>query len=327
MKTGLILCSRMVIPSLFPFMVISELIVKSGLGNIIGNILGYPIEKVFGISRSSSCAVLMGILCGFPIGAKTIVSLLDNQEIDEKEASQLLTFCNNPSSGFIISAIGVSLYSNKKIGIILYIITIVNAILIGIIQNYLSPPNHAAHNHKSKKLLPITSIFTTAVINSSYGIIYVCGYVVFFSAIIGCLSRMLSPLKLSDITLSLIYGFLELSGGVSLSANLGITTLGLCLTAFIIGWSGLSVHFQVISVCSKYNILFKNYFIAKFFHAIMNSVSIFILFKSFPSIFKSSIESTVSLHVTNNKYIIFIFVLFVFSIFHSKKTNKNCHIL
>jgi len=325
MKSGLLLCAKTVIPSLFPFMVISELIVRSGLGNIIGNMFGYPIKKLFGTSRSASFAIIMGILCGFPIGAKTIVSLLDSREIDEEEASRLLTFCNNPSSGFVISTIGLSLYSNKKIGIILYTVTILNAILIGIILHFISEPQKRKTYHNSKLFKTDPNIFTASVTSSSNGIISICGYIVFFSTIVGCLSAILTPLNISNFNLSLIYGFFELSGGVSLSSSIGISTPGICLTAFIIGWSGLSVHFQVMSVCSKYNLSFKKYFIAKFFHAMLNSITIYLLFRSFPLLFKSTTESTVSLTINDNKYIIRILLLFIISIFYSYKKIK-CHI-
>jgi len=321
MKTGLLLCARTVIPSLFPFMVISELIVKSGLGEVIGNIIGYPLKKLLGISHSASCAVLMGILCGFPIGARTIISLLDNEQITEKEASRLLTFCNNPSSGFIVSAVGVSLYSNKKIGIILYTVTLVSAVLIGFAQRFFSDYSPQNTSHKTKYYFPKPDIFTSSVSGASYGMLSVCGYVVFFSTIIGCLSNILSPLNLSNFTLSFIYGFFELSGGVSLSSTIGTSIKGLCLSAFIIGWSGLSVHFQVMSVCNGYNISFKKYFLAKFFQAILNSTLIFIIFKLFPSLLHSSEESTVSITMIDNKYIILILLLFIFSILYSVK-NK-----
>lgn len=322
MKRGLLLCAKSVVPSLFPFMVISELIVRSGLGNIVGNIFSFPTKKLFGTSRSSSFPVIIGILCGFPIGAKTIVSLLDTGEIDEEEASQLLTFCNNPSSGFVISTIGLSLYSNKRIGIILYAVTIINAILIGIVQNYLNSAKKRNDHHYSKYFKAEPDIFTVSVTNSCNGIISVCGYIVFFSTIVGCISDILEPLDIGSFYLSLLYGFFELSGGVSLSSSIGISTNGICLTAFIIGWSGLSVHFQIMSICSKYNISLKKYFVAKFFHAILNSLIIYFLFKSFPFLFKSATESTVSLTINSNKYIILILLLFLLSILYSYKKHK-----
>ena len=167
MKTGLSLCVKTVIPSLFPFMVISELIVKSGLGHIIGNILGTPITKIFRISNAASCAVIMGILCGFPIGARTVVALLENGDINKNEAEKLMTFCNSPSSGFIIGAVGLSLYSNKKIGIILYLTTLASTILIGIFQKRFSDCNFAPSHHQLKHSPSNIDIFTTAVINSS----------------------------------------------------------------------------------------------------------------------------------------------------------------
>jgi nucleoside recognition membrane protein YjiH len=79
MNRGLLLCVRTVIPSLFPFMVLSEWMVATGCGCLLGRLCEKPMRRLFGISGAGACALVMGLICGFPIGTKTAVSLCRNK--------------------------------------------------------------------------------------------------------------------------------------------------------------------------------------------------------------------------------------------------------
>ena len=285
MGSGLRLCVKTVIPSLFPFMVISELIVSSGLGELMGKVLDRPVRWLFGVSGESAPAVILGALCGFPLGARSAAALLDREAISRREASRLLTFCNNPSSAFIINAVGITLYSSRSLGVTLYVVTLINAIIIGIAQRlFLRPLPRSASHHTPAKSPSGIEAFTASVTHSALGMLNVCAYVVFFSAIVGCLSSMLSTLGISPFASALIYGIVELSGGVAATSALGTDIVGVCLCAFIVGWSGLSVHFQIISSCAGRGISYRGYFIAKIVQGLMNSLVMFTLCRLFPSL-------------------------------------------
>ncbi len=289
---GLVLCVRTVIPSLFPFMVISELIVTSGLGELFGKYLNRPIKRIFGISGASVCAVLLGAFCGFPIGARTTAALLDQGCISKKEASRLLTFCNNPSSAFLINAVGVSLYSNRTIGVVLYAITLFNAFLIGISQRFLASEQEKDNAYEIKIYPGGITAFTSSVTHAAEGMLIVCAYVVFFSSLVGCFADIISALGFAPASVALLYGILELSGGVSAASALGLGISGVCLAAFVVGWSGLSVHFQVISVCSGRGLSFRGYFVAKLIQGLLNSISAYAVFTLFPQLLIPPAEST-----------------------------------
>ncbi len=290
---GLKLCVRTVIPALFPFMVISELIVLSGLGDILGRFLDRPLGWIFGISGVSSCAVLLGAFCGFPIGARTAVALLDQGLINKKEASRLLTFCNNPSSAYLINAVGVSLYFCRKLGITLYIVTLINAFIIGAAQRFFCPKLQTDNDHNIRIYPRSINVFTDSVTRAANSMLIICAYVVFFSAILGCLSQLLAAFKCPPPLTAFIYGIVELSCGVSTSSSLGLNTAGVCLTAFIVGWSGISVHLQILSVCAGKGLNFRGYFAAKLIHGLLNSLIMFIICIAFPQ-FLSTAKSAVS---------------------------------
>lgn len=287
MSAGLLLCVRTVIPSLFPFMVISGLMVSVGLGEMIGRACEGPVRRLFGVSGASACALFMGAVCGFPIGARTVVALLDAGHISRREAERLMCFCNNPSSAFLISAVGVSLYANRRAGLVFYLVTLSSALILGVGARILfgRVDSRSVVSRPERPPVPGLDSFTGAVSDAATGMLTVCAYVVFFSAIMGCLGRLVTQLGCPAALGALLYGAVELSGGVSASAALGTGPLGVCLTAFIIGWSGLSVHFQIMSLCRGRGLCFRGYFVAKMCQGTLNALIIAGLYALFPRLF------------------------------------------
>lgn len=102
---GLLLWFQIVFPTLFPFMLITNLLMASGGISFISGILRRPFCRIFGVSGNGSFAVLAGFLCGYPMGAKVTADLLRTNRISLREGQYLLSFCNNTSPVFIINFI------------------------------------------------------------------------------------------------------------------------------------------------------------------------------------------------------------------------------
>ena len=292
MSRGLLLCAKTVIPSLFPFMVLSELIVSgcaqsSGLSRLLS-----PLGRLFGLPPIGCCAVVLGMLCGFPVGAKCVCQAYDNGLLTRGEAERALAFSNNPSSAFLISAVGVSLWHNRRFGILLYAVVIVSAAISGILLNKLSkhdrdrtakPPFYTSTVNRTGARL-----FTEAVSSAASSMLLICAYVIFFSTLSGTLGIALAPLKLPQTATAVLFGLLELSGGVSAASGLGNAMTGAVLCAFCVGWSGLSVHCQALSVCDGRGFSFRPYFFAKLFQGLLCALLFGMLIKLFPSLLLSA---------------------------------------
>lgn len=293
MSAGLQLCAVTVIPSLFPFMVISGLMVSVGMGELLGRPCEGVVRRLFGVSGASTCALLMGAVCGFPIGAGTVMSLLDSGSISRREAERLLCFCNNPSSAFLINAVGISLYSSRRAGIIFYFVTLSTAVIIGIGARLLCGSVASADGSVQRRHPPLPGLdgFTGAVSGAATGMLGVCAYVVFFSAIMGCLGQLLRELGCPAALCALLYSAVELSGGVSAAAALS-GRARLLITAFAIGWSGLSVHFQIMSLCRGRGISFRGYFAAKLCQGLLCTLSIGAIAALLPSALEPDSGST-----------------------------------
>ena len=73
---GLLLWFNTIFPTLFPFMFITAILLKSGGLNIIANVLGKPLGKIFSVSAAGAFSVIAGFLCGYPMGAKVTADLV-----------------------------------------------------------------------------------------------------------------------------------------------------------------------------------------------------------------------------------------------------------
>ncbi|MEG0720402.1 MAG: transporter [Lachnospiraceae bacterium] len=100
---GLLLWFQIVLPTLLPFMILSNLLIHTDAITYIARFLGPLITTLFGTSKHGSFAVIVGFLCGYPMGAKVTADLLKEGRIHFSESRYLLSFCNNTSPIFILS--------------------------------------------------------------------------------------------------------------------------------------------------------------------------------------------------------------------------------
>ncbi len=267
MNRGLRLCAKTVIPALFPFMVISELIVSGGIGTAVFRPIAPLFQKLFRIPEAGCCAVLLGMLCGFPVGAKCAMTALDQGKLTRAEAERVLTFSNNPSSAFLINAVGISLWGSRKFGATLYIVVLVSQILTGILFAHLPQkqtlPDETAPPAQPQNRRTGAGFFTDAVRSACFSMLLVCAYVIFFSALVGTLNLLLDAMKLPALAKASVFCIFELSGGMSAASSLPVPLTAALLCAFAAGWSGLSVHCQILSVCDGRGLRFRSYFLAK----------------------------------------------------------------
>ena len=132
-ERGLRLCAKTIIPSLFPFLVITELIALGGVTELLPDQWTKPLQHLLCLPRAGCVAVMMGMLCGFPAGAKCAVSALQRGLLSREECERTLGCSCLPSAAFVINAVGVSLCQSRAFGILLYAIAALSALLCGML--------------------------------------------------------------------------------------------------------------------------------------------------------------------------------------------------
>lgn len=271
------ICFSMIIPTLFPFFVCSGLLIYSGFCETLARIFRSCMMPLFGVNPAGASAFVLGIVSGYPLGAVTAGELYSNAYISKTEAERLLAFCNNSGPLFILGSVGLAVYSNIKYGIVLYVCHVLAAITVGILFRFYKRGNVTAP--KSVMTSPergAGEIFSIALNNAVSSILTVCGAVVFFSIV----SRIaLGLLPLNAFLMSIAKGLAEFVTGTVSIADLPVATAEkLVLTAFIVGFAGLSVHAQVAASIAKYGLSLAPYLAGKFMHGLIAAAYTFVYF-------------------------------------------------
>ena len=248
MKRGLKICFETLIPSLFPFMVISEILSRTGACEPLSRLMKRPMKALFRIPGEAVEAILLGIICGFPVGAKVAFSLYIQGDISKKDCEKLLSFCNFPSAPFMIFAVGKGMFGNKSIGLLLYFTILFTGLAWGILtRNQGTFSYMTAAKFKSKQREKLSSTLAASVTSSAQSVISVSAFVCFFSCAVGCLSALFDADSASPLR-ALIFSFFELTSGSAACAVTEPSSLAVILAAAAGSWSGLSVFLQIRSL-------------------------------------------------------------------------------
>ena len=132
-REALEMCARLLIPSLFPFFVLSGYLNRVGLPGLLGRVFAPFAARLFGVSGAGASAFVMGLLGGYPAGAAYIADMERSGSVTAREAEQLLAFCNNSGPAFIVGAVGLGVFGSVRYGLILYSIHVLAAFFTGLV--------------------------------------------------------------------------------------------------------------------------------------------------------------------------------------------------
>ena len=251
LREGLLICARSVIPSLFPFMVLSGMILASPILTSLLARIAYPLQKWLNLSPTGAAVVCIGMGCGFPAGAVFAANAVRDGRMTTAEAPRVLAAGSNPSPAFFIGILGKELLGDVRKGLLLYGIVLLSQLTVGglfarISKNTVDPsPDPGAPGGTVR---PIGARFTTAVKDSAFGMLTVCAFVLFFSACAGALRAFLAAVGCPNSLQAALFCLTELTGGCFAAAKLPSPAISSALIAFAAGWSGLSVHFQLLTL-------------------------------------------------------------------------------
>lgn len=298
-RDGLGLCYNVIIPSLFPFFVLSSLVVELGLAGYLGRALEGIMRPLFNVNGACATAFALGFIGGYPVGAKTAISLYENGMCTKTEAERLLAFCNNSGPAFILGVVGAGVFGSSTAGLLLYLAHAAASVCIGILFRFYK----AGGGGKGEPRLPprfhaqrFTVAFTGSIKSSFFSTLNICAFVVFFTVVIrmlflsGILSAvarglgfLLAPLGFHQAWAEkLLTGFIEISSGVWTLSGSGALAGRLSMAAFMLGWAGVSVHCQVLSFIGGSGLSVRTYLVGKLLHGGLSAVLIALLFRLVP---------------------------------------------
>ena len=339
--TGLNLVIKAILPTIFPFSVICNLIIHYDGISFYSNILGPIICKPLKLSNCSSFPIVASLLCGYPLGCKYCCDLYELGYISKEEYLRLLNIASNASPIFLIGSVGAAMLGNIKYGFILLLGNYLAPLIIGF---FTKKNTHEFNNSNEYPLKTDGSynfgiIIKTSIENAINTTLQVGAVVILLSIIIGIIKNnsliniifnnvekllSLSPNSLYGIFL----GSIEYTNGCKILTSISSSIIfKLSAISFICSFSGLSIIGQISSFTGKFNVSLKKYSFIKFIQGIISFIITFI----FSSIFIST-ETTSSIYIhsyyTTNKLLFFTYALLLLPLI-VKLTNilfKRLHI-
>ncbi|MBR5468290.1 MAG: hypothetical protein IKU80_03545, partial [Firmicutes bacterium] len=184
-----------VFPSLFPFMVSCNMLILCGTAQYFGKVFSLPFRKAFGISSNGAFALFTGLLCGYPMGAKTTASLYQNHLISSDEANELLYFTTNAGPAFIVSAVAAKLLNNASLGYTILFSTISANLITGIVVCNFSPRIKNPYAVFScENCDSLSFILADSIVSALKSITVFGGYIIFFCVV----TKIMDILKIAD---------------------------------------------------------------------------------------------------------------------------------
>lgn len=280
-KSGLLLWFHQVLPSLLPFLILTNLLISLGLHKTVGKLL-YPFfHPLFGCSESGCFALIAGLLSGLPVGAKVISDLYDKKELQKKEGVLLLALCCNPSPMFLISyACVAELGFIQKPYLILFFVlgsALLSHFCLRLLLFVLSHTKkyHTALSSKAPNKAPTQdypdfsfSLMDSCLMNSFETTTKVGGYIILFSIYASLLPRLL-PLTSSAAGL-LPLCLLEITTGIHAVCS-KVSSQGILLFLVVASccFGGLSGLVQTKSVLSSHLLPFRFFFLLKLWQGLL----------------------------------------------------------
>lgn len=270
---GLSICFYTIIPSLFPFMVLSTYIVKSNILSPAYKLFSIPVKVLFRQPAPAISVILMSMIGGFPIGIKMTNDLYTKGQINKNQAQRLCLFCMNAGPAFIITAVGTNMLRSTKAGIIIYSSLCISSFVSGIISSFIAEKEQEKIKSKNDRPLQLTSL-SASVTDSIQSIFGICAWVVLFSGITMCIKEFGFPENIYLYTTS----FLEVTKGCSLLVG----KAPLPFITGIIGFGGICVHCQVLEYLKNIDFKYLHFFISRILNGVLSGVISHLLLLFFP---------------------------------------------
>lgn len=273
------------LPSLFPFVFITTLLSFCGGVLKIGKLLSPITTKVFKVNGVCGYAYFMSLISGCPIGASIVSTLKSNKLISQTESERCSALCSTFSPSYLISTIGGIMFNNIKFGILLFVCHLLSSITIGLIFSFYKKEKPSPF--KSIQLQKSDNIIYDGIVSTINSVLFVGGIITIFYIVSEILfnlkvfNPLISLLNLifqdQQVSKAVVFGILENSKGLITLSQMGAQRESFIISAFLCGFSGLSVILQSVAFLKKAKIKIAPFILSKIMAAIINTIYSFII--------------------------------------------------
>ena len=297
---ALAVCGTVLIPTLFPFMVFSVFIVRSGLSEKLGRFFEPVTRFLFRLPGCAAATVLTGLLGGYPAGARGIRALVETGQITPREAERMTRFCLCAGPAFVISAVGARMLGAASVGVKLYAAQLLTALFIGTIGGLFAKKETKKNAPPAKqKPPPFSTALLVSVDDAVRAMLMMCALTCVCGAlsailsdtgVTGMFTRLLDAVGLQNISASIPRLLLEVADGCQAASHANSAPVFLC--ALALGWGGLCVHLQIFSTLNGLSFPKGRFFLFRVLQTALSAAITWLLFVLFPSDAAEAVFST-----------------------------------
>ncbi len=260
-QNGIAMCENIIIPSLLPIMILTNLLQKTSAARVFERLFGGFFVRVLRLPKSAVTPVFFGLIGGYPTGAVLTYEQFKAGLITSETASRIMRFNFSGGLAFIISAVGGSYYKSRATGAVLFCVCLLSELIIAPFGKRQANTNHIAER----------SSFSDALCNSteisSKSVILMGAYIILFCALINVFNppNVLLPL-------------FEITSGIFTSK----VKIPLPYCAFFLSFGGLCVHLQVAGILAKMKVKYSEFLLFRVASAVFSYALCEVYCKVFP---------------------------------------------
>lgn len=262
------------IPALFPFFIISDILINYNVTEYIPKIIKIICKSLFNISDNMLTIFILSMISGFPSNARNTRIFYDKGLITLEEANHILIFSHFSNPVFILTTVAIFFFNNQKVGIILLITHYLSNVILGICfrnKNTISN-NSGNYNYRNNDF---GTIFISSIKKAVDTILLICGILTIFLMLS---SIIINTFSFNSYNAMLIKGFFEITIGIEALSNLSISMLSKTVIAsMLLAFGGISVHVQVLSQITETKIKYIYFFIGRMYQMIISGVLTYLI--------------------------------------------------
>jgi sporulation integral membrane protein YlbJ len=334
-EKGIAIWWDVLFPALFPFFLVSEIMLGFGIVHFFGTLLDPLMRPLFRVPGIGGFAMAMGFVSGYPVGARLTAQLWEQKLVTREEGERLVAFTTSSDPIFLIGAVAVGFFGDVRLAPILASSHYGAALLLSFLMRFHGknpelPPKavnplkkrfilarsfDAMHTARLADGRPIGTLIRDAVQSSLNLVMMIGGLVVFFSVLMEVLKishaldllygllHTLFHIMGASPTLAepLVNGFFEVTLGVKaagLASEAGLA-MQVAAAVFVLSWGGISVHAQVVSLLYRTDLRYAPFAAARFLHGVMAALLCLLLWRPMLPLLESSVKETFAASAAN----------------------------
>lgn len=248
-KNGIGLCLGSILPSLFLFTCVAMFVQLSGASAVLGRVVAPVFRALFGLSGELATSFLLSCVSGYPVGARLLDMCYQNGRVHRAKAIKALMFSVNVGPAFAVVAVGAGVLGSVSDGWRLEAAHLLASAVVAAVVRFLpdrlfckaASTHTSAHSDPTPQNQPshsLTDAFVMSVDAAAKTMLSICGFAVFFAGVGGIVAQLPHG--------RVVQRLLEVTVGLE-----ELTRSQLSTVAFLLGFGGVSVIFQVMSAAKS----------------------------------------------------------------------------